>query len=184
MIIIRSWLFVPADSEKKLAKGRCNPADALILDLEDAVADDRQEIARPSGKWLATAARPMLKPDTLVAPVPLHRTRLLKRRYNQSALLAQALCGELNLPICPDLLLRARRTESLDGKDREARQDELRGAIMVHPRREDMIRGRPVLLVDDVMTTGATLEACTAVCQAAGASDVSVLVLARVANGY
>ena len=116
----------------------------------------------------------------IIAPVPLHRTRLLRRRYNQSALLVQALARETVLPYCPDLLIRTQRTETQDGKSVEARQSNLDGAISVHPGRRHRVAGRPVLIVDDVMTSGATFAACTEAALAGGATRVFVLALARV----
>ena len=106
--------------------------------------------------------------------------RLLKRRYNQSALLAQALARYTGLPVCPDLLQRQRRTQSLDGLTKEVRFTSVKGAMRVHPRRRHRIAGRPVLLVDDVMTSGATLSSATDACLAAGAGPVYVVALARV----
>lgn len=149
----------------------------LVLALKHG---DRLDIATPAGRWMARAAAPLIRPDTLVAPVPLHRWRLFKRRYNQSALLARALADDLGLPHCPDLLQRARVTTSQDGRTREGRFLNLRGAITAHPRRVERIEGRHILLVDDVMTSGATLAASTEACFAAGADAVDVVVLARV----
>lgn len=143
---------------------------------------DRHEIAQPAARWMALAARPMLQPGTVLAPVPLHWSRLLRRRFNQSALLAQALSRETGLPHCPDLLRRVRRTEVLDGKGRDQGFAALTAAISVHPKRADVIENRAVLLVDDVMTSGATLAASAEACIAAGASQVCVIVLARVAK--
>lgn len=131
---------------------------------------------------MAQAGRTLFRPDTVIAPVPLHWSRLLKRRYNQSALLSLHLGKEAGLPVCPDLLRRKRRTPPLEGKTAAERAETLREAITLHPRRGQVLRGRSVLLVDDVMTSGATLAACSRACQAAGAADISVLVLARVAK--
>ena len=150
---------------------------ALVLALKHG---DRQEIARPAGLWLAAAARPLLRRDTLIAPVPLHWTRLLKRRYNQAALLSKSLAAATGHDHCPDLLIRHRRTAPQERKSTEARFQELAGTIAPHPRRAERLNGRPVLLVDDVMTSGATLTACAEACLAGGASDVSVVTLARV----
>ena len=152
-------------------------ARSLVLGLKHA---DRHEIAAPAGQWMARAVAPLIRADTLIAPVPLHRWRLYKRRYNQSALLAQALGRVLDRPACPDLLIRTRLTPSQDGRSREARFQNLQGAIAAHPRRAARIDGRHVLLVDDVMTSGATLAAATEACYQAGADDVDVVVLARV----
>ena len=143
---------------------------------------DRPEIANPAALWMARAARPILSDGLLIAPVPLHWSRFLKRRYNQSALLAQALARKTGLACCPDLLLRPARTRVQDGKPAAERFADLDGAIAVHPQRSHRMAGRGVLLVDDVMTTGATLGACAEACRAAGAADVFVVALARVAK--
>ena len=154
-------------------------ARQLVLALKHG---DRPDIARPAGSWLARAARPMIEARTLIAPVPLHWTRLLRRRYNQAALLAAALAREVGADHCPDLLIRNRRTPKLEDVTAEERLEILSGAISAHPKRRHGMAGRPVLLVDDVMTSGATLAACAAACHAAGAGSVDVVVLARVAK--
>lgn len=151
----------------------------LVLALKHG---DRHEIVRPAAKWMARRAQVLLAPQILVAPIPLHWTRMLKRRFNQSALLAEALAHELGLAYCPDLLQRPTRTAQLKGMDHAARFQELEGAITVHPKRRHRIAGRSVLLVDDVLTSGATLHAATQVCLQAGAKDVRVAALARVAK--
>lgn len=164
------------------AKGRAaliyrDNARRMVLGLKHG---DRQEIAEPAGRWMAAAIQDILEENLLIAPVPLHWMRLLKRRYNQSALLAQALARYTGLPVCPDLLQRQRRTQSLDGLTKEVRFTSVKGAMRVHPRRRHRIAGRPVLLVDDVMTSGATLSSATDACLAAGAGPVYVVALARV----
>lgn len=140
---------------------------------------DRQEIARPASVWMSRRFRRLAGGDALVLPVPLHWTRLLKRRYNQSALLAQSVARQMQLDCCPDALLRHRRTPSLDGRSRSERTEILSDAIRPHPRRAEMLRDRSVLLIDDVLTTGATLNASTRACLDAGAAEVRVLTLAR-----
>ncbi|MEM8578391.1 MAG: ComF family protein [Pseudomonadota bacterium] len=143
---------------------------------------DRTEVAQPAGRWLARAAAPLLTPDTLIAPIPLHWRRMFKRRYNQSALLAQALAQHTGHDVCLDLLTRTAFTPVLDGKSRDERAQTLDGALRLNPRRARRVAGRPVLLVDDVMTSGATLSEATRVCQAARAGPVCVVALARVAQ--
>ena len=156
-------------------------ARKLVLALKHG---DRSEIAEPAARWMKQAAGDILSDDMLVAPVPLHRLRLLKRRYNQSALLARALADAAGLKVCPDLLLRRRATPSQEGKSVEERAENVKGAITVHPRRRHHLKGRPVLLVDDVMTSGATLAEAARVCLAAGSGPICVVVLARVDNTY
>jgi len=151
----------------------------LVLGLKHA---DRLDLVRPMADWLARAVAPILTPGMLLTPIPLHWTRLFRRRYNQAALLARALGRLTGAEQCPDLLVRQRKTESQDGRGSDQRFANLSGALAVHPRRRTLIRGRQVLLVDDVMTSGATFSAATDACLAAGASGVCVLALARVAK--
>lgn len=143
---------------------------------------DRTDLAPPAARWLHRAAQPILRPGMIVAPVPLHWFRLFRRRYNQSALLSAGLARLADLPHIPDLLIRSRRTPTQDGRDRDARFRNVTGAIRAHPRHAQHLRDADILLIDDVMTSGATLAAATEACLAAGARRVSVLVLARVAK--
>lgn len=151
----------------------------LVLALKHG---DRQEIAHPASLWMAEAVRGLVTPDTLIAPIPLHWSRMVSRRYNQSALLARALARQLELPTCLDLMQRIRRTQTLDGKTAEDRFATLSDAITVTPKHRALIADRHVLVVDDVMTSGATLAAATQALDAAGAGLVSTVVLARVAK--
>ncbi len=142
---------------------------------------DRLDLARPAARWMTAAAQPLLRPDMLIAPVPLHWTRLLRRRYNQAALLAQGVAQATGLEHCPDLLLRPHRT-ALQAGPHELRFENIAGTIAPHPRRGRRAEGRHVLLVDDVFTSGATLAVAAEACHRAGADAVSVLALARAAG--
>lgn len=155
-------------------------ARALVLALKHA---DRMDLARPAAGWLAKVAQPILKPGMLVVPVPLHWFRLLRRKYNQAALLSGGVARLTGLEHCPDALIRRRPTGTQDGKTRDGRFTNLVGAFAVPDRRVAVVRGREVLLVDDVMTSGATFAAATEALLAAGARTVNILALARVAKG-
>ena len=154
-------------------------ARRMILALKHG---DRTDLARPMAGWMVRVADPLLQPGLVVAPVPLHWLRLLTRRYNQAALLSAHIARHAGLAHCPDLMQRRRNTRSQEGRDRPGRFRNVSDAFRVHPRHAARIKDRPVLLVDDVMTSGATLAAGAEACRAAGAASVSVLVLARVAK--
>ena len=143
---------------------------------------NRLDTAPMAARWMAQAAAPMVRPDTLVVPVPLSWWRLVRRRYNQAAVLGHALARAHGLTQCPDLLVRVRHTGTQDGRTRAGRFANVQGAFRVHPRRARLLDGRHILLVDDVMTAGATLAACAECCLAGGAASVRVVVLARVAR--
>jgi ComF family protein len=151
----------------------------LVLALKHG---DRMDLARPASVWMLKAVQPILKPDMLVVPVPLHWMRLFRRRFNQAALLSRAVAKVAGLDHCADALARTRTTGSQEGKTRDARFDNLVGAFRVPRARERRIEGRDILLVDDVMTSGATFAAATESLFSAGARSVSVLGLARVAK--
>jgi len=133
-----------------------------------------------------TMARPMrrvggaLLDGALVAPVPLHRWRLWSRGYNQAALIARALMRGEGGELAVDLLERTKRTPALRNLSRKARARAVAGAFGISPHWKERIRGRRVVLIDDVFTTGATVRGCSRVLKRAGAKDVSVLCWARV----
>jgi len=143
---------------------------------------DRLDLAVPAARWMTRAGAPIIRRGMLAVPVPAHPWRLLRRRYNQAALLAQALARCAPVDYVPDALIRTRRTPVQDGMTQDDRFRNLSGAIRPDPRRGGRLCGASVLLVDDVMTSGATLAAAAEAARAAGASEVCVLVLARVAR--
>ena len=149
----------------------------LILPFKHA---DRTELAAVFAPHMARAGAELLRDADLLVPVPLHRLRLFQRKYNQAALLARALARIAGREALLDGLVRLRATASLGTKSASERAAEVADAFTVRPRRADRIRGQRLLLIDDVMTSGATANACAAALLAAGASAVDVLVAARV----
>lgn len=150
----------------------------LILRFKHA---DRVDIAKTFGQMLEKAGAELLADCDLIVPVPLHRWRLLQRGYNQAGLLAYALAGKGRGLVAPDLLRRVRATASQQGLSGEQRQQNVTStAFRLHPRQRARVEGSRVLLIDDVLTTGATIAACTRVLKKAGVHAVDVLTLARV----
>lgn len=141
---------------------------------------DRMEAAPAFAAWLARIGADILPHAHIVAPVPLHPRRLFSRRFNQSAELSRALARRSGLLYMPELLCRVRATRPQVGLSGDQRRRNVKGAFRLSPGGEEAIKGRHVVLVDDVMTTGATAEACARVLVHAGAAEVSVLCLARV----
>lgn len=140
---------------------------------------DRPDLSPALAHWLTNAVIPLLQPGMIVAPVPLHFRRLLRRRYNQAALLSAHISQIPELTHIPDLLRRKRHTPTQDHRNISDRFANIAGAITVNPRHASLIQGREVLLIDDVMTSGATLAQAAEVLLAAGSGPVSVAVLAR-----
>ncbi|GBR30814.1 competence protein F [Acetobacter orleanensis NRIC 0473] len=149
----------------------------LILHLKYA---DRLENARFLANRMVQAGRDILAPDVVLVPVPVHRWRLLGRRYNQAAILAGAVARRVGVGCVPDALVRRKATSRLASFSPQERKAEMVNAITLHPRRARLITGRSVVLVDDVLTTGATASVCTQVLLEAGAASVSLLVAGRV----
>jgi ComF family protein len=143
---------------------------------------DRHDVRRLLGKWLVEAGRELVPEADIVVPVPLARRRLLMRRFNQAAILAREVADLSHLGYEPLVLERTRPTASQVGLSRGARQRNVAGAFSVPPRREACVRGRRILLIDDVITTGSTVGACARALRRAGAVRVDVLALAVVTD--
>ena len=131
---------------------------------------------------MISARLPALDGPWTVVPVPLHRWRLWARGFNQSVLLAHELARLRGQKMVPDLLLRVRRTPSLGGLNAKARAKTLKGAIAVGPRHAETVRGGSFLLVDDVLTSGATSDAAVSALRKAGAARVRIACFARVVD--
>ena len=130
--------------------------------------------------WMRRDGAALLEDADIVCAVPLHRWRLLKRGYNQAVLLANSVARPSGTPVIPDLLIRHRATPSQGGLSRSGRQRNVRNAFAVHPRRRASVQGARIVIVDDVFTTGATLNECCRTLRKAGAARVDVLCAARV----
>jgi ComF family protein len=140
---------------------------------------DQQHLAAMYGGWLKNSGRELIESSDIMVPVPLHYWRFLGRRYNQSALLAYALARHCGLPVLPDALARRRATRPQPGLTRRQRKANVRGAFHVPARNAALIQNKRLLLIDDVMTTRATVNECCKTLLLAGAAQVNVLTLAR-----
>lgn len=152
------------------------PARDMVLSFKHA---DRTDLAPAFARWMARSGAELLAEADVVVPVPLHWRRLFRRRYNQSAMLAVQLGRLGGLTVAVDALARRRNTPSQGTRGRLARARNVRAAFAVAAGGR-AVEGRSVLLVDDVMTSGATVGECARVLLRAGAAAVDVLTLARV----
>jgi ComF family protein len=141
---------------------------------------DRTHAAKALATWMHRAGGDMLAGADYLMPVPLHRWRLFKRRYNQSSLLAHHIGLLSGKKILPDMLRRIRATPIQGKLKRKERQENVRGAFAVAPHHHALIKGKNIVLIDDVLTTGATAEECARILLKAGAQQVDVLTLSRV----
>jgi ComF family protein len=141
---------------------------------------DRLDLAPVMGRWMARAGRELLSDTDIIVPVPLHWRRLWARRFNQSALLAKILSGIAGRPVGYQSLKRVKATPQQVGLSRAERALNVQGAFKVMPDGKAEIARRRILLIDDVLTSGATVDACTRALLRAGANSVDVLVFARV----
>ena len=174
----------PACQAKPKAFQRCRAACVydehsreLVLKLKHA---DRTDLAGLFARWLLRSGVDLLEEAEAVVPVPVHRTRMLTRRYNQAAEIARPLARMAGLAYLPDALIRKRETDSQGGKSASGRRRNVAAAFAVPETRRHRIVGRRIVLIDDVLTTGATAEGCARALLAAGAASVTLSVVARV----
>jgi ComF family protein len=156
-------------------------ARALVSGLKFS---DRTDLAPWMARWMRVAGRELIDDCTLAVPVPLHWRRLQRRRYNQSAELARAICRGTELQFSPLVLVRSRATRRQVGLSAGDRLRNVQGAFRVPAELRPVVEGRRVLLVDDVHTSGATVRACARALRRAGAAGVDVLVFASVVGEY
>lgn len=141
---------------------------------------DRLDLAPTLGRWMAAAGRELTAQADALAPVPLHWRRQWARRFNQSAALAHAVGRLAGLPVADDLLRRVKPTRQQVGLTRRERAANMQGAFRVDTRAHGAVAGRRFVLIDDVLTSGATADACARALLRAGAANVDVLIFARV----
>jgi ComF family protein len=152
---------------------------ALVHALKYA---DRLDLAPMMGRWIAHAGRELLAEADALVPVPLHWRRLWARRFNQSAMLAAAISSQTGVPVAANALKRVKPTVQQFGLSRTERAANVQGAFRVPPEGKAAVTRRHLVLIDDVLTTGATLDGCARALLRAGAANVDVLVFARVAE--
>jgi ComF family protein len=163
---------------RAVARFEDGPARRLVHRLKYS---DRGDLAKPLGAWMARAGADVLADADAVVPVPLHPLRLWKRRFNQAAALAQAMAKVGGKPFEPRWLMRIKATRSQVGLTREQRAANMQGAFRAAPGAP--LSGLRIVLVDDVLTSGATANAAARALLRAGAADVDLVVFARVVTG-
>lgn len=155
--------------------------DDVARDLVHAFKyGDRLDLAPLMGRWMAQAGAALLADADALVPVPLHWRRLWARRFNQAAALAKAMAQTTGIPLATDLLRRVRATPQQVGLARAERARNVEGAFAVPADRRAAVKGRRFVLVDDVLTTGATVDTCARALLRAGAAQIDVIVFARV----
>lgn len=148
----------------------------LVLALKHG---DRLDLAPTFARWMAIRAAPLARPDTVVVPVPIHRRRLLVRRYNQAAVLSRLMAKRLGCCHVPDALIRRRHTAPMQGDTFDSRAANIADSIRCNPRRIEQLSGNHVLLVDDVMTSGATFTSCSLQLRKNEVKEIHVVTLSR-----
>jgi ComF family protein len=143
---------------------------------------DRLDLAPMMGRWMSRAGRELLTEADALVPVPLHWRRLWARRFNQSAMLAATVSADSGVPIAAAALKRVKATVQQVGLTRTERAANVQGAFRVPDDGKATVHGRRLVVIDDVLTSGATVEGCAKALLRAGANNVDVLVFARVAD--
>jgi ComF family protein len=143
---------------------------------------DRLDLAPMMGRWIGNAGREILAGADVLVPVPLHWRRLWARRFNQSAMLAAAISGESGVPVAASALKRVKPTVQQVGLSRTERAANVQGAFRVPEDGKAAVTGRRLVVVDDVLTSGSTVDSCARALLRAGAANVDVLIFARVAE--
>jgi ComF family protein len=157
--------------------------DDVARDLVHAFKyGDRLDLAPVMGRWMAQAGAALLADAGALVPVPLHWRRLWARRFNQAAALANVIARASGIPLEADFLRRTRATPQQVGLTRNERAQNVEGAFRVPAERRAAVKGRRLVLIDDVLTTGATVDTCARALLRAGAADVDVIVFARVVD--
>jgi ComF family protein len=169
----------PAYSRARAAVRYDEVARTLVHALK---YQDRTDLAPAMGRWMARAGHELLAGADMLIPVPLHWRRAWHRRYNQSGALARAIERQSGVKLRGDILVRARATEQQVGLSRAQRASNVQGAFKVSADRQAEIAGRKLVLIDDVLTSGATTDACARALLRAKAAQVDVLVFARVVD--
>ena len=145
---------------------------------------DRTDLAPAMGRWMARAGSELLEEADALIPVPLHWRRGWSRRYNQSGALARVIGRQSGVKLVSEALRRVRSTQQQIGLSRPQRASNVQGAFKVASHRQSEIQGRRVVLIDDVLTSGATADACARALLRAKAASVDVLVFARVVDAH
>jgi ComF family protein len=171
----------PAYQRARAAVRYDNVARTLVHALK---YQDRTDLAPAMGRWMARAGRELLGEADVLIPVPLHWRRGWSRRYNQSGALARVIERQSGIKVAAETLRRVRPTQQQIGLTRSQRASNVQGAFKVAAHKQSEIQGRRVILVDDVLTTGVTVDACARALLRAKAASVDVLVFARVVDSH
>jgi ComF family protein len=144
---------------------------------------DMLQTAKLLSRWMLNAGRDLVDQADVIIPVPLHRLRLMWRQYNQAAILTNEIAKLSGKPRHNEILIRTRYTPSQGKKTYKERVKNVKSAIQLNKKYLDHLKGKKVLLIDDVYTTGATIEECCRILKSGGAQSVNVLTFARVVKG-